>query len=97
MSRLRHFSNWLPTRTGHSFPPIVEVPLAAGYNVCFVHFRCCQRSFINLQRNAVAGAPAADDGYVLDEVIDSRPPSQNSNCQSAPAGEHGSGRLCFCF
>jgi len=54
-------------------------------------------SFINLQRNAAAGAPVADDGYVLDEVIDSRPPSQNSNCRSPPAGEHGSGRLCFCF
>ena len=52
---------------------------------------------MNLQRNAAAGAPAADDGYVPDEVIDSRPPSQNSSCQGAPAGEHGSGRLCFCF
>jgi len=60
-------------------------------------FAAARGLIYNLQRNAAAGAPAADDGYVLDEVIDSRPPSQNSNRRSEPAGEHGSGRLCFCL
>jgi len=56
----------------------------------------------DLQRNAAANDPNnVDDGWIRDEEFD--PPSPNPNSQQPPAaaqinaGEHGSGRLCFCF
>ncbi|KAG2073610.1 WD40 repeat-like protein [Suillus decipiens] len=41
-------------------------------------------------RYATAGAPSNDDGLIRDEDYVSPPPSTN-------AGQHGSGRFCFCF
>ncbi|OAX39077.1 WD40 repeat-like protein [Rhizopogon vinicolor AM-OR11-026] len=57
-----------------------------------------------LDRNAAAGASKQqDDDLVPDEYFDDDPPSQNPNSRqstaAAPtnAGDHGSGRFCFCF
>jgi hypothetical protein len=102
----RRLSNWWPIRTGHALPPIVDVPLTRGDQVCSVEFyRCLEISCMNVQRNAAAGAPKGNCGYRRDEEFDPPPtsPTQNANSQQLPAvaqtntGEHGSGRLCFCL
>jgi hypothetical protein len=37
--RLRQLSSWWPPHTGHSLPPIVNVPLAQGQEVRSIEFR----------------------------------------------------------
>ena len=52
---------------------------------------------MSFQRNAAAGAPRHDDGYVRDEEFDSRPPSLSPDSQRVSTGEHGDSRFCFCL
>ncbi|KAG1771221.1 hypothetical protein EDD22DRAFT_1047430 [Suillus occidentalis] len=60
---------------------IVDVPLAPGK-----------------LRIAAAGALGDDDDLIRDEDYDPPPsPSSNSCPGIANAGQHGSGRFCFCF
>ncbi|KAG1721356.1 hypothetical protein EDD22DRAFT_974742 [Suillus occidentalis] len=70
-----------PLQTNHKSPPTVDVPLAPGK-----------------LRNAAAGAPGDDDDLIRDEEYVPPPsPSPNSRPGIANAGQHGSGRFCFCF
>ncbi|KIK45508.1 hypothetical protein CY34DRAFT_801589 [Suillus luteus UH-Slu-Lm8-n1] len=67
--------------TNHVSPTIVDVPLAPGK-----------------LRIAAAGAPGGDDDLIRDEDYVPPPsPSPNSRPGIFDAGQHGSGRFCFCF
>ncbi|KAG2742299.1 WD40 repeat-like protein [Suillus brevipes Sb2] len=71
-----------PLQANHASPTIVDVPLAPGK-----------------LRIAAAGAPGDDDDLIRDEDYVSPPSSPNpaSRPGIADAGQHGSGRFCFCF
>ncbi|KAG2742276.1 tricorn protease domain 2-containing protein [Suillus brevipes Sb2] len=71
-----------PLQTNHASPTIVDVPHAPGK-----------------LRIAAAGAPGDDDDLIRDEDYVSPPSSPNpaSRPGIANAGQHGSGRFCFCF
>ncbi|KAG2744519.1 WD40 repeat-like protein [Suillus brevipes Sb2] len=70
-----------PIQSTHASPTIVDVPLAPGK-----------------LRIAAAGAPGDDDDLIRDEDYVPPPsPSPNSHPGIANAGQHGSGRFCFCF
>ncbi|KIK41073.1 hypothetical protein CY34DRAFT_227797 [Suillus luteus UH-Slu-Lm8-n1] len=70
-----------PLQTNHASPTIVDVPLAPGK-----------------LRIAAAGALGDDDDLIRDEDYVPPPsPSPNSRPGIANAGQHGSGRFCFCF
>ncbi|KAG2742278.1 hypothetical protein P692DRAFT_20215286 [Suillus brevipes Sb2] len=70
-----------PLQTNHASPTVVDVPLAPGK-----------------LRIAAAGAPGDDDDLIRDEEYVYPPsPSPNSHPGIANAGQHGSGRCCFCF
>ncbi|KIK41657.1 hypothetical protein CY34DRAFT_805817 [Suillus luteus UH-Slu-Lm8-n1] len=70
-----------PLQSNRASPTIVDVPLAPGK-----------------LRNAAAGAPGDDDDLIRDEDYVPPPsPSPNSRPGIANAGQHGSGRFCFCF
>ncbi|KAG1868282.1 hypothetical protein DFJ58DRAFT_837930 [Suillus subalutaceus] len=85
---IHRLSTWWPFETRHASPAInvVDVPLAPSK-----------------LRYATAGAPGPDDDLIRDEDYVSPPPSPNpdsrqpSTAKVANAGEHGSGRLCFCL
>ncbi|KAG1769759.1 hypothetical protein EDD22DRAFT_134725 [Suillus occidentalis] len=73
---------WSP-QTNHASPAIVNVPLAPGK-----------------LRIATAGAPGDDDDLIRDkDYVSPPPPPPNSGSRPgiATAGQHGSGRFCFCF
>ncbi|KAG2747197.1 YVTN repeat-like/Quino protein amine dehydrogenase [Suillus brevipes Sb2] len=70
-----------PLQTNHASPNIIDVPLAPGK-----------------LRIATAGAPGDDDDLIRDEEYVPPPsPSPNSHPGIVNAGQHGSGRCCFCF
>ncbi|KAG2738839.1 WD40 repeat-like protein [Suillus brevipes Sb2] len=70
-----------PLQTNRASPTIVDVPLAPGK-----------------LRNAAAGALGDDDDLIRDEDYVPPPsPSPHSHPGIANAGQHGSGRFCFCF
>ncbi|OAX39024.1 WD40 repeat-like protein [Rhizopogon vinicolor AM-OR11-026] len=82
-----HLLSWRAIReghTGHVALPIVDVPFTRGD-----------------ERNAAAGALRGNGGYTRDEDFDPPPPDPDSQQSSAAvqmnSGQHGSGRLCFCF
>ncbi|KAG1813977.1 uncharacterized protein BJ212DRAFT_386335 [Suillus subaureus] len=81
-SSLHRLPTWRPLQTDHASPAIVDVPLAPGK-----------------LRYATAGAPGDDDDLIRDEDYVSPPPSPNlgSRARIVNAGQHGSGRFCFCF
>ncbi|KAG1779560.1 hypothetical protein EV702DRAFT_1277049 [Suillus placidus] len=81
-SSLHQLSTWWPFRTDSASPTIVDVPLAPAQ-----------------MRYATAGAPGDDDDLIRDEDYVSPPPSPNpgSRPEIVNAGQHGSGRFCFCF
>ncbi|KAG1886115.1 hypothetical protein F4604DRAFT_1951505 [Suillus subluteus] len=87
-SSIHRLSTWSPFETKHASPAInvIDVPLAPGK-----------------LRYATAGAPGPDDDLIRDEDYVSPPPSPNpdsrrpSTAKVINAGEHGSGRFCFCL
>ncbi|KAG2141107.1 hypothetical protein DEU56DRAFT_283933, partial [Suillus clintonianus] len=78
--------SWWPIWKGQTLPAIINVPLAQGK-----------------EWNAAADVPSKDDKWIRDEDYVSPPPSLNLDSRQPPtggqinSGEHGSGRLCFCF
>jgi WD40 repeat protein len=84
-SSLHRLSSWWPFQTEHASPVmnVVDVPLAPGK-----------------LRYATAGAPGNDDDDLIrDEDYVSPPPSPNPGSRRGivNAGQHDSGRFCFCF
>jgi hypothetical protein len=83
-SSLHRLSSWRPFQTDHASPVmnVVDVPIAPGK-----------------LRYATAGAPGNDDDLIRDEDYVSPPPSLNPGSRRGivNAGQHGSGRFCFCF
>ncbi|KAG2740511.1 WD40 repeat-like protein [Suillus brevipes Sb2] len=70
-----------PFQANNASPTVVDVPLAPGK-----------------LRIATAGAPGDDDDLIRDEDYVPPPsPSPNSHPGIVNAGQHGSGRFCFCF
>ncbi|KAG1771194.1 hypothetical protein EDD22DRAFT_842787 [Suillus occidentalis] len=70
-----------PLQKFHASPTVVDVPLAPGK-----------------LRIAAAGALGDDDDLIRDEDYVPPPsPNPNSSPGIANAGQHGSGRFCFCF
>jgi hypothetical protein len=89
---------WWPVHATPSTPTIAGVPLAQGLSVCSVGFsHYYGGSYLNLQRNATAGAPKKDDDLVPDEYFDSSNPDSQQPGVATPidSGEHD--RLCFCL
>ncbi|KAG1848498.1 hypothetical protein DFJ58DRAFT_842878 [Suillus subalutaceus] len=81
-SSLHRLSTWWPFQNDHASPTIADVSLAPGK-----------------LRYATAGAPGNDDDLIRDEdyVSPSSFPQSRLSRTDCYAGQHGSGRFCFCF
>ncbi|OAX34365.1 hypothetical protein K503DRAFT_785829 [Rhizopogon vinicolor AM-OR11-026] len=84
-------SNWWPAHAGHAAPPIVDVPLAQGKQVCPANLARCHEGLIFFfAGHGGGGAPKQRDGELN--------PNSPQSTAAAPtnAGDHGSDWFCFC-
>ncbi|KAG1752474.1 uncharacterized protein EDB91DRAFT_1243239 [Suillus paluster] len=115
----RRFSHLDPQESSRSTPPPLVIQSSATTSTTFMSLLHNLSTwwpvrpghpFVDVplaqgkERNAGAGAPKINEGWIRDEdYIPSTPPSSNPDSQQPSAaaqittGEHGSGRLCGCF